>query len=325
MSIAMVCTAHSPIMACYARKPDAFDEIENAFDAQAEAVRAFNPELVIVFGADHFNGFFLSLVPPFCAGLSCEAVDDIGGFPGILNVPSETATDLIDAVRVDGVDIACAHEMKIDHGFTQPMQRILGGLDRYPTIPIFVNGIMPPFIPFQRSRLLGEAIGKFAAQTGKRVLIMGSGGMSHNPQRYYPAIGDGTDEVAGYQMEGGQDHTNGAGLTHQQWLDRLEVMHLEGAKMLIDGRRTREDIFLNPEFDNKFLDIATSGDLTQFDGWNPEETVAVAGIGSLELNTWIAACAANQAAGGSLPKTAVYADTLEYGIGFGLIHAGATA
>ncbi|MEQ8701733.1 MAG: hypothetical protein RLT05_34880, partial [Bauldia litoralis] len=105
--------------------------------------------------------------------------------------------------------------------------------------------------------------------------------------------------------------------------ERLRVMHLEGAEMLVSGQRTREDIHLNPEFDRAFLQTVADGALDSFDAWKPEEIMAEAGIGSLELHTWIAACAANRAAGGSLPVTDVYADTLEYGIGFGLIHAGA--
>ena len=47
--------------------------------------------------------------------------------------------------------------------------------------------------------------------------------------------------------------------------------------------------------------------------------MAEAGVGSLELHTWIAASAAHAEAGGGRPQTAVYADTLEYGIGFGMV------
>ena len=52
-----------------------------------------------------------------------------------------------------------------------------------------------------------------------------------------------------------------------------------------------------------------------------EEIVPRAGVGFNELMTWIAACAAHMAAGGEAPQLAVYADTLEYGIGFGMVHA----
>ncbi len=323
MTVELVCTAHSPIMACYAKEPDAFDEIEAAFAARTARIAAYDPELVVVFGTDHFNGVFLSQVPPFSVGLAAEAVDDIGGHPGTLTVPADTATALIDAVRADGVDVAASHAMTIDHGFTQPMQRLLGALDRYPVIPIYVNGIIPPFVPFKRSRLLGEAVGRFLATRDERVLILGSGGMSHHPTRYYPAPGEGPPEVAAWQAQGETGSDKAGGMTHAEWLERLRVMHLEGAEMLVSGQRTREDIYLNPEFDRAFLDTVGHDALETFDAWRPEEIMTRAGIGSLELHTWIAACAANRAAGGAPPVTDVYADTLEYGIGFGLIHAGA--
>jgi len=317
MTVELVCTAHSPIMACYARAPARFDEIEAAFAARRARIDAFDPELVVVFGTDHFNGVFLSLVPPFAVGLAATAVDDIGGVPGPLDVPAETALALVEAVRGEGVDLAVSYAMTVDHGFSQPMARLLGALDRFPVIPVFVNGIIPPFVPFARSRALGGAVGRFLGGLGKRVLLLGSGGMSHNPRRYYPDIGEGEPEVAGYQMSGG----HGPGLSKEAWIERLRVMHLEGAEMLVDGRRTRADIFLNPEFDTEFLEIVTGGALARLDAWDPAETVARAGIGSLELHTWLAACAANEAAQGRTPVTAVYADTLEYGIGFGLIYA----
>jgi 2,3-dihydroxyphenylpropionate 1,2-dioxygenase len=46
-----------------------------------------------------------------------------------------------------------------------------------------------------------------------------------------------------------------------------------------------------------------------------------AGIGSLELHTWVAAAAAHQAAGGAPPTVDIYAEALEYGIAFGMAHA----
>ncbi|MEQ8698296.1 MAG: hypothetical protein RLT05_17295, partial [Bauldia litoralis] len=245
MTVELVCTAHSPIMACYAKAPDAFDEIEAAFASRAARIAAFDPELVVVFGTDHFNGVFLSQVPPFSVGLAAEAVDDIGGHPGKLNVPADLAAALVDAVRADGIDTAASHAMTVDHGFSQPMQRLLGALNRYPVIPIFVNGIIPPFVPFKRSRLLGEAVGRFVRSLDVRVLVLGSGGMSHHPTRYYPAPGEGPPDVAAWQAAGGR----GGGMTHDDWLERLRVMHLEGAEMLVSGQRTREDIHLNPEFD----------------------------------------------------------------------------
>jgi 2,3-dihydroxyphenylpropionate 1,2-dioxygenase len=305
-------------MYCYARAPACYEATERLFAERAYAVRAFDPELVIIFGPDHFNGFFLHLMPPFCAGVSCSAVADIGGFAGSLKVPAQQALDCIQYVREAGVDLAASYEMIVDHGFSQTLVRIVGGLDAYPTIPIFVNGMAPPYVPFRRTRLLGQAVGRFAASLGKRVLFLASGGMSHNPLRYYPNYGTGDEQVSGYQLAGG----HGAGFTSAQWLQRLEVMHREGAQMLVDGRRTRADLKLNPEFDRDFLASLSSGELEQLDALDPVWLVENAGIGSLELHTWVAAAAANAAAGGKPPTVDIYAEALEYGIAFGMAHAG---
>ena len=32
----------------------------------------FTPDLVVVFGPDHFNGFFYELMPAFCIGTAAE-------------------------------------------------------------------------------------------------------------------------------------------------------------------------------------------------------------------------------------------------------------
>lgn len=316
VNMSLVCASHSPLMYCYARAPAAYEEIERAFAKRAESIKQFDPELVVIFGPDHFNGFFLRVMPSFCVGLRATAIADIGGFPGTLTVPEELAINCVDSVRTAGVDLAVSYDMTIDHGFSQTMYRLLGGLGAYPTIPVFVNGIAPPYVPFKRSRLLGEAIGRYALGLDKRVLFMASGGMSHNPTRYYPRFKRDDSSVSGYQLSGGS-----AGMTHSDWLMRLDQMHREGAQMLVDGTRTRADLKLNPDVDARFLDIATSGDLAQFDAFDPEWMVEHAGIGSQELHTWVAAVSANAAAGGSEPTIDVYAETLEFGIAFGMIHS----
>ena len=315
--VSMLCASHSPLMYCYAREPEAFDAIERVFAERAEAVKAFNPELVFVFGPDHYNGFFMKLMPSFCIGTKAHSVNDIGGFAGVFDVPEQTARDAIRFVRDEGVDVAGSYDMVADHGFSQTMHRMLGGLDSFPVIPVFVSSSVEPYVPFARSRMLGTAIGKFAQTLNKRVLLLGSGGMSHNPLRYYPTFGTGEPEVTEYQLHGG---ASPKGLSSEAWLKRLLSMHEEGAHMLIDGRRTMADIKLNPPVDREFLDILTEGRLADCDAWNPVEKVEQAGIGFLELHCWLAAAAAAQAAGAKPPVLDIYAETMEYGIALGIIH-----
>lgn len=316
MTTALVCASHSPLLYCFAKPPDDWEALQAAFQAGERAARDYAADLVIAFGADHFNGFFLKLMPAFCVGLKASAVADIGGFAGDLDVPKDTATAMVDFLRANDLDPAVSTDMTIDHAFSQTIHNMLGGLDARPTIPVFINAIAEPFVPFRRTRLLGEAVGRFAAASRRRVLFLASGGMSHNPRRYYPEPGAGSPEITAWQHSGGDDPGS---LTHQQYLDLLEDMHHEGAGMIVRGERTAKDMKLNEEADRRFLDVFCSGRLESFDGWDPHDLVAEAGIGSMELHTWIAAGAAHKAAGGANPAVDFYAVTPELGIACGLV------
>ena len=150
---ALLCASHSPLNYCYARKPARWDEIEQVYRERRSALRAFDPELVFAFGSDHFNGFFMKLMPAFCVGAAAQSAADIGGFEGPLNVPGDTALDCVQSLRQSGLDPAVSYDMTVDHAFSQTLTRVLGGLDRYPTIPVFINCVTEPFVPFKRTRL----------------------------------------------------------------------------------------------------------------------------------------------------------------------------
>ncbi len=318
MKSALVCASHSPLLYCYDKAPADWDAICAGFDKARAFVDDFAPDLVFVFGADHFNGFFLNLMPAFCVGMAAKATGDIGGFSGTLNVPAETAMHCIDHLRTHDIDVAASYDMTIDHAFSQTLHKMTGGLDACPTIPVFINAITRPFVPFRRTRLLGEQIGTFAKSLGKKVLFLASGGMSHHPTRYYPAYGSGEQDVTAWQLSGGKLP---ASLTHAQWLQRLETMHHEGAVMITRGERTAADMRLNASSDKRFLDVLLSGELAQFDHWHPDELVAEGGIGSMELQTWIAATSAHLACGGRSPELDVYTIAPEIGIACGIVHA----
>ena len=318
MTTSLICASHSPLLYCYAKPPEDWDALQAAYAERERAAIAFDADFVVAFGADHFNGFFLKLMPAFCIGVKATAVGDIGGFAGKLNVPADLATELVVHLRSSDLDPAVSTDMTIDHAFSQTINNMLGGLDAKPVIPVFINAIAEPFVPFRRTRLLGEAIGRFVAQSGKRVLILASGGMSHNPRRYYPELGEGTPEITAWQLSGGDYDES---LSHQQYLDLLEEMHHEGAEMIVRGERTAADMKLNAEADAEFLRVFCGESLDRFDAWDPHELVAEAGIGSMELHTWIAAAAAHEAAGGGKPVQDFYSVAPELGIACGIVHA----
>ena len=71
--------------------------------------------------------------------------------------------------------------MDVDHGTVQPLEGLFGDATTKPVIPIFINSVATPLGPIRRVRALGTAVGDFLAGLGKRVLIVGSGGLSHDP------------------------------------------------------------------------------------------------------------------------------------------------
>ncbi len=318
MTTSLVCASHSPLLYCYAREPAGWDDLQQEFAARAQAIAEFEPELVIAFGSDHFNGFFLKTMPAFCVGLSAQATGDIGGFAGALDVPGETAADCVEFLRKHDIDPAVSYDMRVDHAFSQTLHIMLGGLAAYPVIPVFINCITTPFVPFRRTRLLGEAVGRFALALDKRVLLLASGGMSHHPVRYYPEHGAGDEPVEAWKLSGGADPRS---LTPAEWLERLEVMHHEGAQMIARGERTAAHMRLNAESDQRFLQLFTGGKLAEYDGWDQYKLVERGGIGSMELHSWIAAAAAHLSAGGKLPVQDFYRVMPELGIAAGIVHA----
>lgn len=318
MTTSLVCASHSPLLYCHAREPGDWEGLQQAFAARAQAVVEFNPELVIAFGSDHFNGFFLKTMPAFCVGLSADAAGDIGGFAGPVSVPEETAVACVEHLRHNDIDTAVSYSMTIDHAFSQTITVMLGSLIARPVIPIFINCITTPFVPFRRTRLLGESIGRFALSLNRRVLFLASGGMSHHPTRYYPEHGAGEPAVEAWKLSGGDDPES---LTPAQWLDRLEVMHHEGAEMIARGERSAKDMRLNAQSDRRFLGLLTQNRLEEYDDWDQDQLVETGGIGSMELHTWIAAAAAHRSAGGSMPVQDFYSVMPELGIAAGIVHA----
>jgi 2,3-dihydroxyphenylpropionate 1,2-dioxygenase len=109
--------------------------------------------------------------------------------------------------------------------------------------------------------------------------------------------------------------------TAEQWHNKLRDDHMVGADMLISGLRTAEHIRLNADFDCWFMARIAAGDAESLSVLPADKAFETAGIGSLELHAWLAALAAQQAAGGSLPTEQIYSPTLEYGIGYGMAYS----
>ena len=307
------CVSHSPIIVIRRNMPAAEARLLDECAAFRARVEAFDPDFIVMFSNDHFASFHYANMPPFCIGTRCEAVADVGGTPGEIPVPEQTAMDLVAFLRKADFDPAISYHMRVDHGFSQPLHRVLGGIDRWPLIPVFSSVFTRPFVSFRRARLFGEAVGRFVAACGQRVLLLGSGGLSHHPAHYFPLRENADPKVYGWQLDG----EAGGTMTQAEWFERLLSMHHEGAEAILGGTRTIADMRLNPAFDAEVLTNIASGQLDRMDDWDHLGIVAKAGVGALEISHWIAARAAYGTAGGGAVTTS-YDMVPDYAVGYAL-------
>lgn len=281
MTIATVTLSHSPLMSFTEPGPGVRERVEEAFAQARSFIDSFDPELVVIFGPDHYNGFLYDLMPPFCIGRTARSVGDYGTAEGPVRVDHDAATALAESALVAGVDVAISEAMYVDHGFTQPLEVLFGGIDRVPVVPVFINCVAVPLGPVERVRLLGEAIGRGAAKLDRRVLMVGSGGLSHDPP--LPMLAGATPEVAARLISTGRH------LTREQRAER-ERRVIEAGRAYAAGTLTVAP--LNPDWDRRFLRILESGRLDELDAWTPQSFAAEAGHSAHEARTSLAAYAA---------------------------------
>ena len=312
MPAMLVCAAHSPLMNYLTPDAALAQPILGTLRDVAQRVRAFEPELVVVFGPDHFAGFFYDLMPPFCVGVRAQAMGDfdISTDGQSYRVPEELACKLVAALHTAGVDVALSYRMRADHGFAQSLEQFAEGVGRYPTIPIFINGAAPPLPPMARVRRLGEEVGRFLATTGQRVLLIGSGGLSHDPP--IPVLQTAPPQVQEILIAG-----------HNPPAERMQAKvqrNIDTARALEAG--TGSAIPLNPQWDTHFMDLLLAGDLDAASRLDMAEARAVAGVGVNEVRTWLAAFSAFAAMGSSGPYEQAlrhYAAVPLWNAGFGIV------
>ena len=284
--IRAVCISHSPLLLSVQPQDSRMaEEFFSAVERMHRRIVEYDPEVIVLFGPDHFNGFFYGLMPSCCVGLRASSSPDWGIEVGKLDVPEKLARELVESVRTQDSDVAVSYAMTVDHGFTIPLNLLVKRLDRYPTIPIFINCNAPPLPSCRRVRLLGEAVGKFLRCTGQRALVIGSGGLSHDPPHaaYEQAASEEQEVLMGFRQRRPEEE-----IARQ---NRVKRAALE----LVMGRGPC--LAPNQEWDRSILDLLLNQRLADVDLFADDRIQERGGSGAHEIRTWIAAFAALGATG----------------------------
>jgi 2,3-dihydroxyphenylpropionate 1,2-dioxygenase len=286
-------------------EPAVVAEVEAALGAARSFIAGYRPDLVVLYGVDHLNGFLYDVLPQFCIGTTATAIGDYGTASGPLSIDADAARTCAAAVLDLDVDIALSEQMTVDHAFAQPLSLLFGAMDAVPVVPVFINANAVPRSPVRRSRALGRAVGRWAQGTGQRILLLGSGGLSHDPP--LPTM-DGADAALverllhGVTIEGRRARETGT---------------LGAARQFAQGDGPLQA--LDPEFDRSFQAIINENRLDEVDTWTDEWLTAVGGRGGHEIRSWVAAFAGLEADGPWAIETSYYRPIPEWIVGFGVM------
>jgi len=280
--------SHSPLIGLNPVEDAVRADLDAALAAARAAVHAWRPERIVLIGPDHYNGFFNELMPPFCIGTEAQAVGDYDSPAGPLAVDASLALGLAEHLMEADFDVAVSRRMQVDHGFAQALQLLWGGLRTPPLVPLFLNAVAPPGIPrLRRCRALGEAIGRYLDGLGHRTLLIGSGGLSHEPP--VPTL-DHPDPAV-------RERITVRGTPSPQERE-IKTRRVRAAGLaLAAGDPSMKP--LNPDWDRCWMDALQDGRLDALTAMDEAGIAREAGRSAHESKTWLVARAALPA--GPLP------------------------
>lgn len=262
-----------------------WDEVDHldrahAFRAGLAAAKselmAAAPDLVVIVGSNHFRGFWLDLMPSFTIAVDVVVAAGEHGTPsGPQPVDPPAAQQLHRELLDREFDVALSTTMEVDHGISHAIQYLVpNGL---PVVPLVINTFGPPLPSLRRCLALGDALAGAidALPGGRRVAVVGTGGLSHQipfPDWRTP---EGDDEIF-------------LARSFREGRGRWEEFEPRRRPIVV-GAEPR----LNRDFDLDFLARLEAGRLGGFaETMGDDELVAVAGNGGNEVRAWLVMAAA---------------------------------
>ena len=168
-------------------KDETREWLTTRYDELGKRVKALEPDVLVIHSNDHWINFFLENMPAFLIGVGEEhdgppepfmqPIFKGCTFPGHPALGSHLLEYAMDA----DFDPAYSHRIKVDHGIGIPLWRM--GFDTLPpVVPVFLNLMEEPFPTPKRCLAWGHMIRDAieAYPEDLRVVVMGTGGMSHS-------------------------------------------------------------------------------------------------------------------------------------------------
>lgn len=250
-----------------------------AVEAARRMVARLDPDVLVIFGPDHFRNFFYDAMPPFCVG--AEAVEGFGDYAspkGPLPGRPELGRFIVEQAMENGFDPAVSLKMGVDHGITQPFAALAPG-GRVGLVPVMINCAGGPMPSLRRchafGRAVGDAIRAFPGQ--EQAVVVGSGGLSHSPPSASPFDPVVSAETREYVING---------------RSRAAEFNAAREKQSLERRKAGGTGPINSAWDEWFLAHLKSGDLEPVLRIEADALLKEAGVGGQEVRAWVAAAGA---------------------------------
>ena len=174
---------------------DMINRIDASHAKLIEEFDAYKPDLLIIIGGDQSEMFDRSNVPQFMMFTGPTAYGLMAGRERENPAPEVTCDVDVESsnyilnklVKEHGFDIAFSSEMENfgrGHGLPHAFARLISYITTNtptPMVLIYENTYDPPSLSAKRCYEFGQALAKICKTMDKRVAIMGSGGLAHDP------------------------------------------------------------------------------------------------------------------------------------------------
>ncbi|HEY2135492.1 MAG TPA: hypothetical protein VGH49_06365 [Xanthobacteraceae bacterium] len=201
MPISFACAAsHAPGITAWpeAAPPAQKESVYGGFEQLRARLDASGAETLILLTSEHWANFFLDHMGAFCVGRAEIYTGPIEPWLKIdkreVKGDPALATEILEAAYDGGIEPSFAYELQFDHGTMVPLSLIMPRMDR-PVVPVLFNTLAAPQPTARRCFELGKLIGEVAARSPRRIGLIATGGLSHDPgERNHGVIDSGFDQ-----------------------------------------------------------------------------------------------------------------------------------
>lgn len=195
--VSVIALAHAPGATGWLDQAPKHEQ-DALLDGYADLARRFaatRPDVIVGIANDHLLNFPMESIPDWCVGIADRWSGPAEWFRDWVNIPEyavagerELGRTIVRECGRRGINLAFSDKLLFDDNWSVPLKFLTPNYD-VPLVPIHMNCVMPP-VPapercFAFGRALAEAVRAWPAD--KRVAIMGTGGLSHDPggPRYF--------------------------------------------------------------------------------------------------------------------------------------------